>query len=186
MPDYIIDPGVSRFTVRGFAGGMLSALGHNPVVGIRDFSGEARFDAGSPGQASLRMAIPVASLEIQNQASEKDRRDMKRVMDEEVLETARYPEIVFESAGVKMYGNGSAVIEGNLTLHGVTRPVRVPARISVMGELLRANGEFAVLQSDFRIKPVSVAGGTLKLKDELKLAFDIAARQKSGNVGTAG
>ncbi len=47
-----------------------------------------------------------------------------------------------------------------------------------MGEMLRANGSFAVLQSDYRIQPVSVAGGTLKLKDELKFEFDIAARRR--------
>jgi polyisoprenoid-binding protein YceI len=187
MPDYAIDPVVSRFTIRGFASGMLSALGHNPVVGIRDISGEARFDPESPGKASLRVHIPAASLQIQNNASEKDRREMKRVMDEEVLEAARYPEIAFESTGVKMNGNGgSAEIEGRLTLHGVTRPFRLPARIFVMGDLLRANGEFTILQSDYRIKPVSVAGGTLKLKDELKLAFDIAARLKSENATAAG
>ena len=186
MPDYTIDPGVSRFTVRGFAGGMLSALGHNPVVGIRDFHGDVQYDPGSPEKASLRITIPAASLEIQNNASEKDRREMKRVMHEEVLETAHYPDIAFGSTGAKMNGSGSAEIEGNLTLHGVTRPVRIAARVSVIGDMLRANGEFTILQSDYRIKPVSVAGGTLKLKDELKLAFDIAARQKSGNVTAAG
>jgi hypothetical protein len=64
----------------------------------------------------------------------------------------------------------------------VTRPIRVPARVFLMGDLLRANGSFSVLQSDYRIQPVSVAGGTLKLKDELKLEFDIAARQGESNV----
>jgi hypothetical protein len=32
--------------------------------------------------------------------------------------------------------------------------------------------------SDFEIRPVSAAGGTIKLKDELKLSFDIAARKQ--------
>ena len=32
-------------------------------------------------------------------------------------------------------------------------------------------------QSDYEIKPVSAAGGTVKLKDELKLSFDIVARK---------
>ena len=38
-----------------------------------------------------------------------------------------------------------------------------------MGDRLTANGQFAVRQSDYGIKPVSVAGGTLKLKDEIEL-----------------
>jgi hypothetical protein len=40
------------------------------------------------------------------------------------------------------------------------------------------NGELSILQSDYWISPVSVAGGTLKLKDELKFAFDIVARKQ--------
>ena len=46
-----------------------------------------------------------------------------------------------------------------------------------MGDMLRANGEFTSAQSNYGIKPVSVAGGTLKLKDELKFCFDIVARK---------
>jgi hypothetical protein len=51
------------------------------------------------------------------------------------------------------------------------------------GESLRANGEFTVRQTDYRIKLVSVAGGALKLKDELKFQFDIVAtrRREIGN-----
>ena len=44
-----------------------------------------------------------------------------------------------------------------------------------MGDTLRAQGEFDVRQTDFGIKPVSVAGGTLKIKDELKCSFDLLA-----------
>ena len=48
-----------------------------------------------------------------------------------------------------------------------------------MGDILRANGEFTLRQTDYRIKLASVAGGALKLKDELKFTFDIVARRKS-------
>ena len=44
--------------------------------------------------------------------------------------------------------------------------------------MLRASGDFILKQSDYRIKPISVAGGALKLKDELKFAFDIIARRQ--------
>ena len=43
---------------------------------------------------------------------------------------------------------------------------------------MRASGEFSILQSAFGIAPVSVAGGALKLKDELKLSFDMVARKQ--------
>lgn len=178
IADYLIDPGISRFTVRAFAGGLLSGLGHNPVVGIRDFSGEARWDPAAPQQASLRLRVRAVSLTVENDTSDKDRREMERAMQQEVLESARYPEIVFESSAASMNGNGRVQIDGNLTLHGVTRQQRVPAQLAVTGDILRAFGEFSVRQTDYRIKLASVAGGALKLKDELKFTFDIVARRK--------
>jgi len=156
----------------------LSGLGHNPVVGIRDFSGVARWDPAVPQQASLRLSIRAASLTVENDTSDKDRREMERAMQREVLESASYPEIVFESSAASMNGNGRIQIDGSLTLHGVTRPQRVPAQLSVTGDILRAFGEFSVRQTDYRIKLASVAGGALKLKDELKFTFDIVARRK--------
>jgi len=45
--------------------------------------------------------------------------------------------------------------------------------------MLRAFGDFTIRQSDYRIKLASVAGGALKLKDELKFTFDIVARRKA-------
>ncbi len=45
--------------------------------------------------------------------------------------------------------------------------------------MLRANGEFSIRQTDYGIRLVSVAGGTLKLKDELKFTFDIVAQSQA-------
>jgi len=175
---YVIEAGMSRFTVRAFAGGLLSGLGHNPVIAIPDFSGEARWNPDVPEKAALRLRIRAASLSVQNDVSEKDRREMQRVMLEEVLEVATYPEIVFESAVVSKNSNGRLDIEGSLTLHGVTRRERLPAQVAVMGDTLRAFGDFTIRQTDYRIKLASVAGGVLKLKDELKFNYDFVARRK--------
>jgi polyisoprenoid-binding protein YceI len=177
--NYRIHTEVSRFTVRGFAGGLLSGLGHNPVLAIRDFSGEAHFEPDDLEKSSLCLKIKAGSLEVQNDASDKDRFEMKRVMDHEVLEVARYPEIAFESTRVSGAKAGESfyrlAIDGNLALHGVTRRLSVPAQVWVTPDQLRANGEFAVRQSDFGIKLASVAGGVLKLKNELKFTYDIVA-----------
>ena len=59
----------------------------------------------------------------------------------------------------------------------MTRAQPVAARVTMKGETLRAAGDFSVRQSDYEIRPVSAAGGTVKLKDELKLSFDIVARK---------
>ena len=53
------------------------------------------------------------------------------------------------------------------------------AQVSVGGDTLRAHGEFSVPHTAYKIKPVSVPGGTLKLKDELKCSFDILGDQQA-------
>jgi polyisoprenoid-binding protein YceI len=174
---YVLDPGLSRFTVRAFATGLLSALGHSPTVAIRDFEGEVRLPADSLERASLHLKIEAASLAVQDQISDKDRREMERQMKEEVLETARFPHIIYECSQVSR-SQTAVALNGQLTLHGVTRNQPVEARVDIMGNMLRASGEFTVRQSDYEIRPVSAVGGTLKLKDELKVAFDIAARRQ--------
>ncbi len=71
----------------------------------------------------------------------------------------------------------AVTLNGELSLHGVTRALPIAARVTMKGETLRAAGDFSVRQSDYEIRPVSAAGGTVKLKDELKLSFDIVARK---------
>jgi polyisoprenoid-binding protein YceI len=182
---YSIDPGISRFTVRAFASGMFSAFGHNPTLAIRDFDGEASFSPEALDEARLVLKIKTASLAVTDNMSDKDRRELERTMNEDVLESTSYPEIVFESTQVSASraGDGQffANLIGTLTLHGVSNNQAVAAQISLTGDLLRAHGEFTILQSAYGIKPVSVAGGALKVKDELKCSFDIVARKKIDN-----
>jgi polyisoprenoid-binding protein YceI len=180
---YTVNPAASRFTVRAFAAGLLAGFGHNPVIAIRDFSGEVSFAPDHLAASSVGMTINAGSFEVQNDVSEKDRREITRTMSEQVLQVGRFPEIAFESRQVSGMQLGESLyvlkIEGDLFLHGVTRPQAVSANVAPADDKLRAYGEFSIKQSDFKIKLVSVAGGALKVKDELKLAFDIVAKKDS-------
>jgi polyisoprenoid-binding protein YceI len=179
---YRIDAGLCRFTVRAFAAGLFSALGHNPTMAIRDYTGEATIAPGSLEQATLRIAVQSASLEVTDDISQKDRADIESKMRQEVLETSMHPEIVFESSQVlanKLGDDRYAVnVSGNLTLHGVTRSETIYAQVTLTGDMLRAFGEFPLRQTDYGIKLVSVAGGTLKVKDEVKVTFDLTGRKQ--------
>jgi polyisoprenoid-binding protein YceI len=181
-----MDPVMSRFIVRAFATGLLSSFGHNPTLAVRDFSGEAKFSPVALDQASLIIRIKAGSLSSTDKMSDKDRRELERTMNQDVLESERYPEIVYEASGVSANKTGdnqfSANLMGTLTLHGVKNPQPVAAQIVLTGDLLRAFGEFSVSQSAYAIKPVSVAGGSLKLKDELRCSFDLLARKKAENI----
>jgi polyisoprenoid-binding protein YceI len=102
-------------------------------------------------------------------------------MHRDVLESRAYPDIMYECSRITASKSGDnlywASLSGELTLHGVTRALVVPARITLGDDQLRASGELSVRQTDYRVKLVSAAGGTIKVKDELKLAFDIVARR---------
>ncbi len=180
---YTIDAQKSTFTVRAFATGLLSALGHNPTIAIPDFTGEVAVNPVAVEQSSVRIVLQAASLTDTDDIKEKDRAEINRTMHQEVLESDGYPEIVYEcstlTANKTGEGQYALTLNGELTLHGVTRGQPVSARVSLNGDTLRAAGDFSIRQSDYEIRPVSAVGGTIKLKDELKLSFDISARKKT-------
>ena len=180
---YRINPARSRFTVRAFSSGMLSVLGHNPTISIREFEGEAQFVPGTLDSASLRIVIAADSLTVTDDVSAKDRQEIEHTMREQVLETAKYPDINYESTGITssriFEGQYRVNIDGKLSLHGVTRDLAITAQVILSDTSLRANSEFPLLQSDYRIKPFAAVGGTIKLKDELKFSFDLVADRES-------
>ena len=179
---YVVDAKASRFIVQAFATGMLSAMGHNPRIGIRTFSGEVDFSADAAQASAFRLTMNANSLGVLDDISDKDRREIERMMNEQVLESSKYPDIVYEAPNVtiaRIDGSlYSATLAGALSFHGVTRNQSVTARIAVFDEMMRASGEFSLNQSDYGIKPISVAGGALKVKDELKFSFEIVARKQ--------
>ncbi|MFZ0637079.1 MAG: YceI family protein [Candidatus Acidiferrales bacterium] len=184
LAHYRIDAGMSRFTVRAFATGLFSSLGHNPTLAIRGYTGEAAFVPGSLEQASVRISVQADSLGVTDDISQKDRTEIESGMKQDVLETSIYPEIVFESSHLtaNKMGEGAHAVNasGILALHGVTRSETIYAQVVVTGDTLRAYGEFSLRQTDYGIKLVSVAGGTLKVKDEVKISFDFTARKQEG------
>jgi polyisoprenoid-binding protein YceI len=179
---YVIDGRSSRFTAQAFATGVLARMGHNPTIGIRDLSGEMDFNPDKLHAGGFHLVIKSASLSVQDDISDKDLREIERLMKQEVLETAKFPEIVYDAPGISVTRMAdalySAALDGNLTLHGVTRRQPITVRVALFGTMLRASGDFFLDQTDYNIKLVSVAGGALKLKDELKFSFEIVARKQ--------
>lgn len=179
---YAINAMISRFTVQAFASGLLSAFGHNPKIAIRDLKGEIQFDPAQIEKSTMHLVIRADSLTVTDNINDKDRREIEGDMREKVLETTKYPEIVYEvsSVSVNKADNGQShlTLNGQLTLHGVTHTQKIPAALVATGDMLRAFGEFSLRQTDYGIKPVSAVGGGLKVKDELKFTYDIVARQQ--------
>jgi polyisoprenoid-binding protein YceI len=180
---YVIDVQASAFSVQAFATGLLASFGHDPKIAIRDFQGDVNFTLTglSLEDARLNLSIQASSLEVVDDISEKDRQEIHRKMCGEVLETDRFPEILYQCSRVSASGSGDrfwVALNGELSLHGVTRAQPVSARVLINGSSVRATGEFTIRQSDYEITPVSAAAGAIKIKDEVKCTFDIVARKQ--------
>lgn len=180
---YAIETKGSTFTVRAFATGLLATFGHNPTIAAPDITGDVFLNPDAVEKSFLRMAFNPSSMMVMDDISEKDRQEINRRMHEEVLQTNSFPEILYECSRLtaSKVGEGQywIALNGALTLCGVTRSQPVSARASVNGDVLRTTGELSIRQSDYGIPPVSAAGGTIRLKDDLKLSFDILARKQA-------
>jgi polyisoprenoid-binding protein YceI len=145
---------------------MFSAFGDNHEVA-------APISEGSIDEAArhVRLVIESAQLKALDPQLSPDKRAQvqERMLGPEVLDVKQYPRIVFQSTGVEQTAPDRLVVRGSLSLHGQTRPVVVNVRTD--------NGHYvgtsSIKQREFGITPVSIAGGTVKVKDELKIDFDI-------------
>ena len=102
---------------------------------------------------------------------ERPRQTIQKDMEEMTLETKKFPQITFRSSRISKLADGWKV-EGDLSLHGVTKPVSLAVKKS--GNSYTAHT--ALKQTTFGIKPISI-GGLIKVKDEVELDFTIFPRQ---------
>ncbi|HTW30684.1 MAG TPA: YceI family protein [Candidatus Sulfotelmatobacter sp.] len=179
---YAIDPKASQFTVQAFASGLISAVAHSPKIAIRRWTADVSFIPDSIADAKLKVVAVPSSFEVLDDLRESDRRELHRVMFDDVLEVRKFPEINFESSNVgveRIKDNLSRVnVEGRLSLHGVTNGQSFFSQVAFGVDSFRAYGEFSLLQSDYGIRIASIAGGTLKLQDELKFSFYVVGRKQ--------
>ena len=161
-----IDTAKSVMTVRVYKAGVFSALGHNHEISAPISSGGVDVTAR---QVELRAKTSTLKV-LDPGVSEKDRGEIQSTMlGADVLDAASHPEIVFRSTGAEPSGPGVWKVHGNLTLHGQTRTVDVDVRVD--GEHYVGTSSFK--QTQFGIRPVKVAGGTIRVKDEVRIEFNI-------------
>jgi polyisoprenoid-binding protein YceI len=161
-----IDTAKSVMTVHVSKSGVLSAFGHDHQI-------VAPISAGTVDATAHKVELHVKapSLKVEDkEGSDKDKAQIQSTMlGPEVLDAERHPEIAFRSTTAEQAGAGTWTVNGNLTLHGQTHAVTVTVR--------EAEGHYTgsahFKQSDFAIKPVKVAGGTVSVKDEIRIDFEI-------------
>jgi len=180
---YSVDSTHSKVEINVYKEGVFKAFGHDHVIAAKEVSGEVQFEPEKMEGSTVRLRIPTKSITVVDPGeSEKDRQEVQATMEgEKVLDVAKFPEIAFSSTGVsgakKAAGGWELTLAGKLKLHGVEKSVSFPLRVRADGGELRGEGEISLLQSDYGITPVKVGGGSVKVKDKLKITFTIVARK---------
>lgn len=183
---YAIDAAKSFIDVRTGSAGLLSAFGHDHKLMVRRLSGTVLADPADLAAASVVLEIEAASLAVVDDDSAGDRVEIEREMNEHVLEVGKHPTIRFESRKVEatptLAGAFDLVVQGDLSLHGKTRRIRVPGRLEVRPDSLRFRGTISLLQSDYGIETSSAVGGTVNVADKVRIGFDVTAVREAGRV----
>lgn len=174
---YRLDPARSTFMVHADRAGLAWFKGHSHRIAAKDFNGEASLSLDAVNPASLTMTVRTASLEETDPVFTPQQKGIiKKELDEIVLETAKYPEITFRSTSVEgRMTNGAfhVLIRGDLTLHGVTRPIEIPATVTIDRNTMRARGEFKLNRKRFGVNATDAFHGLVRVRHTLKFVFDI-------------
>lgn len=180
---YVLDSSQSKFVARAFAGGLLWFKGKDHFVAVREFTGEAQITPESINPASLEITAKAASMvETREVFTEQQKQIINQELREIVLEPDKYPDIVFKSTNVTGKSTGAdhyeLKIDGNLTLHGVTRRITIPTEVTLSGNDMRARGHFSIDRDDFGVKATSAFHGMVRVRNKIEFTFDIVGHQR--------
>lgn len=114
--DYVID----TKNAHAFIQFKISHLGFSYILGrFNHFDGVFSYDEKDRAASNVKVTVDVASVDTNN--SERD----KHLRSEKFFEVKKYPEAEFVSTSVEVTGDKTALLKGEFTLHGVTRPIEI-------------------------------------------------------------
>lgn len=184
-----IDPDRGEIVVHTDRSGLFGFAGHRHRIEAGAYSGTIAFDPRWIDHTMVRLIIPTADLRVADDQDSSTVAKVEHNMRTSVLEIDTHPTITFVSTGVSLAGEATASndapgarelsVIGELTLHGQTRSIAFTAYVAVEGGDVHVVGDVKIKQTDFGIDPVSAGLGTVKVKDEVTIAFDVWATPTS-------
>lgn len=156
----------SAITIHVSKSGLFSGFAHNHIV----VAPIAQVNI-NPGNMTAEITVITKEMRVTDpEVSDKDRAEIQSTMlGPKVLDQNKYPEIHFSSSRIEPTTAQHYRVTGTLELHGAKREIT----LEVTGNPEHYHGAAKLKQSDFGIKPISLAGGSVKVKDELDLEFDV-------------
>ncbi len=147
----------------------------NPIARLEKIQGRVILDQVDPARSQVSVTMPLVGLRTGVDALD------RRLRSPDFLDEPAYPAITFTSTAVRMTGVKRFALSGNLSVHGVTRPVTLSARVNTVtrngfSDALMAGFEADIVlrRSDFGVSRYVPAVG-----DELTVHITLHAEQPS-------
>lgn len=149
----------------------------NPSANFETIEGTLQWDEENPEKSSVNITIPVDSLDAHVERFDAHLRS------KDFFEMDKYPTITFNSTGVQRgAGENSLVITGDLTMHGITKPVELDAILTKSGQhpswqapALGFDAATTLKRSDFGLDKLAPG-----VSDEVQLKITVEAVQTEG------
>jgi polyisoprenoid-binding protein YceI len=167
-----LGPGDGSIKVYTKREGLASRVGHDLTLEASRWNAEVTLDPDDITRSSVTATFDGGALEIlegQGGAmplSDKDRNDIRKNITQKVLTSGQ---VQFRSTSVDSGGDGRLTLNGDLTLNGASRPVRID--LTQSGD--RVSGRVTIRQTDFGMKPFSAMLGALKVADAVDIELDV-------------
>ena len=185
---YEIDADTSTVTMLVGRAGKLSSFGHLHVLTSGSETGRVWFGA-TPDLSGFEVRLlvsefvvddpqaraaagPEYAAKVPDDARTGTRRNL---LGPDVLDAANHPEVVVSSIG-PLETSAPQAVNARMVVRGAQQELVVPVEATVSDGAVTAKGSFRIRQSDFGIKPLSIAGGVVAVADEVDVRFDIVAR----------
>src|SRR6204780_523835 len=166
-----IDTQRSAITIHVGKSGLFSAAAHDHTINAPMSSG-TMLESGNP-HIEFRVETAKMTVKPDPKIDAKDQATIQTHMEEMTLETKKFPEITFRSSRVQELADGQWKVDGDLSLHGVTKAISLTVKQA--GESYTTHT--VLKQTDFGITPISIGGGMIKVKNEVEIDFQIFSRQ---------
>lgn len=168
-PPRQIDSARSVITLAVYKTGLFSAFAHDHEIRATIKNGVIDEDRNT-----VEFTVDPRSLRVLDpKSSESERAEIRTTMlGPKVLDSEKFPEIHFRSTAVGDAGDDKWIVRGDLTLHGVTHFVN----INVVGSDGHYIGMTTLSQKEWGMTPISLGGGSIKVKDEVRVEFEIFAK----------
>jgi polyisoprenoid-binding protein YceI len=133
--------------------------------------GTINYDAANPEASTFSFTLKAANFDTAN-----PQRDT-HIKSQSFLNAAEYPTLTFKSTGVKKLETDKLEVTGDITIHGVKKPITVTVEKTGEGtlqgrQLIGFEGSFTIKRSDFGITEMAGALG-----DDVRIMVSFEARK---------